>query len=347
MEFLHYFGESAARLPELPFQVLAIPYYRKKFARDLSEILKPETKLDQNTDSHFHRLWLRNYLINLNLFFKNPKSRVLTAKSLEIKSPIVFTGASPGLERDMETLKNLRNSIFLLASDSSLGFLLKNNLPPDAILSLDPGRGTAFHFSDRIPETIPILTWAGGSRRIFELPNPKVLFFTSYPLDQWLSAQVMNSESYLENPGRNIASLAVSISEFLGVSQLFFSGVSFLSEGGKTHCRGTGYESYFLPQTDRFHPLDSYVPVTYRGKLSSKNEIAKKAIQSSRYGWKTLDQLEVRGEVEFRWNLESDNRGKESLWTSTLISGKWKQFLDSRMEQIFKNSEDLFARLRF
>ena len=81
-------------------------------------------------------------------------------------------------------------------------------------------------------------------------------------------------ENILKNPSLNVAGLAKTIAEKFHANRLILSGVSFKMQSSKTHCRGTGYENYNIPRVNRFYPMESYIPVTYKNTISSKNQLA-------------------------------------------------------------------------
>lgn len=234
---------------------------------------------------------MRNYLRALDLCLKGKNLYLINQNSLDWKKiSMVFTGASPILEEEVEDLIQERSRFFLLSSDTSAYFLYKKKILPDAILSIDSGRGTAYHFREDLPESIPIITWLGGNTEIFLKKNPIYIYLSSFPLDQIL-ALYLKEALILKNSGLNIATLALSMAEEFDCLDFSLAGVSFLSYKGKSHCRGTGYEMYKSPQINRKSPLESYFPGYYRGTLSNKNKNSLAVLQKSRYGTQSFKNM--------------------------------------------------------
>lgn len=190
------------------------------------------------------------------------------------KKDVLFVGAAPILEEQISWIQVNQDRLFILSSDTACYTLLANKIRPDYIVSIDPSRGTIFHFRN-IPQDIPIITWLGANSHLFRLPNPIYLYLSTYPLDQVLHSTLFsNEENILKNPSLNVAGISKSLAEKFFASRFIMSGISFKMQSGKTHCRGTGYENYHLPRVNRFYPMEAYSPITYQKEISSKNQLA-------------------------------------------------------------------------
>ncbi|MBE7412021.1 MAG: DUF115 domain-containing protein [Leptospiraceae bacterium] len=267
-------------------QFIVLPFYNRNvkeefeiFSNLILKSLKPDT--NKNTKEYFSKIWLKNYAINIQEL-KTKEYTLLHANLFDIKEKLVlFIGASPELEDDIPWILQHQKNIFIISSDTSSYYLYKNNIYPDLVISIDSGRGTALHFREDFPSSIPILTWIGGNPEIFKKENPLILYFSSYPLDQTL-AEILNlSSCVIRNPSLNIAGLAKALSIFCGAKAIAYSGVSFLSKSFQSHCKGTGYENFFLPQTNRKHTLESISSRVYNNSISKKNTIALNELRKS------------------------------------------------------------------
>jgi hypothetical protein len=301
--------------------------------------------IQEDTVSHFSRLWLRNYLIHLKIFFQNENRYLPSNNFFNSNCPIVFCGAAPSLEEDIDKIKKERDSFLLFSSDTSLGYLIKNNIFPDFIISIDPGRGTYYHLIQKFPETIPILTWLGCNRYIFELKNPKIILPTSYPLDQWILAKIYNSDDYIENKGMNVSTLILSLAERWKMSELYFSGVSFISQSTKTHCVGTGYEEYRIHNTNRFKTLDSFITKSYT-KLSIKNQLALSVLQKNKYEFKSFRDYHPSKPAITNLETIKDNRKNIYEWVKAISEKEWIKYLENDSKNLYLNF-DRYSKIFF
>lgn len=225
------------------------PVYARKFqdlALSFLDSLK-QTSQNRAAKDYFQKTWIRNEVRNLKHSLDNPgiSQILLGSKTNSFQNQtLLFTGASPSLEAETEWILKHRNRFHLLASDTSLGWLLHSGISPDLVLSLDSSRGTLFHFRNILPKEIPILTWFGGSAFLFDLPNPKWIYFSTHPMDQALQSLFFPNAPILENPSLNMAGIAVSFAKHLRYKRTIVRGLDFQRNGGKTHCRSSGYEDF-------------------------------------------------------------------------------------------------------
>lgn len=260
------------------------PSYERMFPELVSECQTnfqkelSSNEINQNTIQHFSKLWTHNYLKNRIGLFYNDTSIRWFQSFVGRKTSILFVGASPGLELDLPRIQRERNHFLIFASDTALGYLLPNGIVPDYIVSFDSGRGTTYHFLLDLPKHIPIITWLGGSAYIFDLVNPKILVNTGHPLDQILEHLFLSSLGktwpHYSNPSLNLLGMVSSITESIKDREFFVSGVSYLAERGKSHCKGTGYERYYLPETARTRSLEFITKRLYSGERKGKNQKA-------------------------------------------------------------------------
>lgn len=263
------------------FYFFSHPYYSRNYSDMIQEIQSFLTlknrSIHESTTLHFAKSWFRNYIINLKNINQKKNSLIFNSKDFSFlkDKTVVFCGASPILENQIDWLKRNRNFYFLISSDTSCYYLQKNGLKVDLIFSVDSGRGTLYHFRDDLDKEIPIMTWLGTNPNIIRLHNPTIIYLSTFPLDQILDSILDTDHSkILQNPSMNIAGLAKSFCEFLYVERLIFCGIDFQAHFGKTHCKGTGYENYMLGYNNRFLTIQSYIPITYKSKISSKNKIS-------------------------------------------------------------------------
>ncbi|TGK14399.1 6-hydroxymethylpterin diphosphokinase MptE-like protein [Leptospira stimsonii] len=235
------------------------PVYSRKFpdlALRFLDSLKQNSQTIQNQSAktYFQKIWVRNEIRNVLSLFENlNSSKILSGakKNFFQDQTLLFTGASPSLEGETDWILHNRNRFHLLASDTSLGWLISSGILPDLVLSIDSSRGTLFHFRNILPPNVPILTWFGGSSYLFDLPNPKWIYFSTHPLDQTLRSLFFPEAPIFENPSLNMAGIAVSFAKHLSYGRMIFKGVDFQRSGGRTHCRSTGYEAFDRVQLSR------------------------------------------------------------------------------------------------
>ncbi len=307
----------------LSFSILPFPSYTRHvpqkiqyFSEFLNQFLNPLPATNLLTIAHFKRVWTQNYLKNFELM----KSRLentfwLSGIHFGQKIPI-FVGASPLLETQITDLKNDRGKFFLFSSDTAIQFLLSESITPDVILSFDSGRGTLYHFLPNIPITIPIITWLGGLSNLYSLGNKIFIANTNYPLDQILETRLNSLWPYLKNPSLNVAGIGKSLAALGAATKFVLSGVDFKDDFGKSHCRGTGYENYRLPNVMRTNTWESLNQSRLYSKKAGKNRLAEGKL------WERSDSMEVVSLEKVNNHIPIQETGKENEGTISLLGFK-------------------------
>lgn len=305
-------SSSSHQIKNLTWTIYETPSYERLFPELVKECKNQflshfsSQSTNENTIHHFRKLWTHNYLKN-KLNVKLNQMDIHWFQSFSSDQPnVLFLGASPGLELDIEKIKIQRQNWTLFASDTSVGFLLEKEITPDYIVSFDSGRGTVFHFLLDIPKDIPIITWLGGSPYLFELPNPKILVNTGHPLDQIIAFLFQSEKNmdwpHYQNPSLNLFGMVLSITSGIQGRNFAMSGVSFITEQGKSHCKGTGYERYYEPQINRKKSLEYFTKRLYSGVRKGKNQVVWEEVLTS----KQKAKIQLFSELTaFTTNIES------------------------------------------
>jgi len=216
--------------------------------------------------AQFGYQWLKNIIKNFNLLkhnkiFKLPKAHV------------IITGAGPSLEsyKTINAIKNQLHTHWLLATDTSAGFLLAHNIVPDAIISIDCQIYSTFHFKHHIPDTTTLfLDIASPSSLARKYSN--VFFFGSYhPLCVYLS-QKTNAFPLLDCSGGNVVSAACELVSMLGAQTVTVYGADFSYPGGSLYARGTYLYDVFQSQETRIMPLTTlFMKILFRTAIRRIN----------------------------------------------------------------------------
>lgn len=319
------------------FLFYSLPYYSRNYPeewRSLDNFLKEESKsISAATKATFSKSWLRNYFRNLDLSGKHPRCFWLQRSDFSGIKNVLFVGAAPELEAEITRIHEIRQQVFLIVADTCCAFLQKQGIVADLIFSVDSGRGTTFHFRDSLAENIPIVTWLGGNQKIWDLGNPVLLYSSSFPIDQVLQGCFPSLEM-LENPSWNLTGLAANFAKWIGAKRFLLAGVSFMAENSKTHCRGTGYETFQLYKVNRRTSLEAFSPHTYQQqKISSKNRIAREFLMSRNSEWiSKLPENDLKSHAEYtipvKFSLNFQQTPTDLLLQSLALAGVKREVLN-------------------
>lgn len=84
--------------------------------------------------------------------------------------PAILIAAGPSLDNNIEKLKQIKDSVFIMAVDTALNTVLKHDIIPDMTISVD-GHKPLVLFEDERVKNIPISLSAVSNAKIVEQSN--------------------------------------------------------------------------------------------------------------------------------------------------------------------------------
>lgn len=216
---------------------------------------------DYSVQSHFGKRWFINTLANLK-----------TAQSVKNVLPPVkralITGAGPSLEYQLPMLKKYRKDSFLIATDTSLTFLLKHNMTPDLVISIDCQHITYHHFLSGFPKDVPLVLDLASPSWLTRLSDNIVFFTSGHPFSQFVNSK-LRSFPYIDTSGGNVSHAAISLADKLGAKEILLFGIDFSYPKGKSYARGTYLYPHFISKSKRTNPGEnSFVSFIFYNKYT-------------------------------------------------------------------------------
>lgn len=197
-----------------------------------------QTTRDYSVQATFGRLWTRNIVANLSLH-----SRGTTVVPRPIVEAIV-TAAGPSLERQLGELSALRQSRYLIATDTSLPALLACGHLPDAVLTIDCQNFSYQHYLAGIPQTTRLFYELAAPPSVVGLTLNRSPVAGGHPLSL-LAASRLPGVPRVDTSGGNVTHAAVSLAMELGARHVHLFGADFSYPFGKPYARGTYLHTYF------------------------------------------------------------------------------------------------------
>ncbi len=131
--------------------VICAPSYQKIFMEEYKETLnilknvQHSNMISENTVRFFSEQWQINYVRNLSQLNKFDTFNKLINK---FSAPIVIASGGPSLLKQIPNLKKYRKNFILMASGSTINSLIKEDIYPDFIVSVDGGEANYNHFKN-------------------------------------------------------------------------------------------------------------------------------------------------------------------------------------------------------
>lgn len=255
--------------------IICSPNYNHLFPElyiDILTIIKERVsvnKIVENTVRRYANDWQENYLNNLGNAIKDQSLEILHKK---YTCPIVIASGGPSLTKQMEQLKKIKDSIILIAAGSTINTLLKNNITPDYVISIDGGTANYHHFKQLTFKT-PKLIYSMYShhliRNSFESTSYYFLSADAVNLSEHME-KVLNSQFPIIVGGGSVANYALSIALYISSGPITLIGQDLAYTDNKTHAEHNRsfsvIDEAFMKKRDIFFTKGYYdkdVPTDY------------------------------------------------------------------------------------
>lgn len=146
---LHYLNEIAQD-SRVSFKVICMPNYDKIFPDLYKEVLfkvkerQYKNRTNDYTLMRYSRDWQKNFMHNLKYLTNDSNIAQLEKK---YNCPVIVASGGPSLTKQLPFLKQYRDKIIIVASGSTVNSLIKNNIEPDYVVTIDGGEPNYNHFS--------------------------------------------------------------------------------------------------------------------------------------------------------------------------------------------------------
>lgn len=233
--------------------------YEKRAGRLRSEL---KFLLDSHLSELFTRirfgpLWFSNFRMNLkNYILKNismPSAEKLKPVIAQNKDRIVFCGAGPSLQDQIQSLKNVRKRIFLVCADTSLRYLMSAGIVPDAAVSVDSQVLSAFHFKNiDAGNTIFFLDTLTHPSIARKLSGRSFFFCSGHPLNELWPEKYPAADS-----GLSVLHSSLDLLASLGAQKIFLAGVDLSYPDSKAYSGGGVLVPWWLTRMNRISSVET------------------------------------------------------------------------------------------
>lgn len=217
------------------------PVYDKIYADEFEEFLNiiysanNLAKVNIDTERYLADTLVNNAIKNLK-FIKESNYVSEFIGKIPKELPAIIVAAGPSLDKNIDELKRAEGKAFILATDTSVKYLLKHDINFDAIITIDAKKAIG-HFKDERCHNIPLFCviearnqmmemhkgrkiWFRGSVYMYGLYNKFNRFFPSY------------------NSGGSVSTAAFSVCLSMNFKNIVFIGQDLAYDGEVTHAGG-------------------------------------------------------------------------------------------------------------
>ena len=195
-------------------------------------------------------LGISNTIKNLEHVNNTPGYMKLKNKMQGLPAVVVSTG--PSLEKSIPKLKKYRDRCVLFAADASLKVLLKHDIIPDVVATLERDDTTAKFFEDiELGDKKPYMVYFPLSPRITieAYKGPKYVVYRNYNYYNYFETESFRGTI---SCGHSVAHMCAKLATVAGCSKIVLVGqdLAYPIENIVTHAEGTSHIEEFKSKED-------------------------------------------------------------------------------------------------
>lgn len=191
--------------------------------------------VNMHTGSYFGKALATNSIKNL-VYIKDGISTEEIKDDIDLNLPAIIVSAGPSLDKNIHLLKEIKNRAYIIATDTGVQHLLKRQIMPDAMVTLDPKKPARYMEYDEI-QNIPLFCALEANNKIMKMHHGKKIWFRS---GDYLSKMYERFGGKIcdLNPGGSVATAAFSICVGLGFKRIVLIGQDLAYGEHSTHAGG-------------------------------------------------------------------------------------------------------------
>lgn len=241
---------------------------------------------DYSVQAHFGKIWQNNILNNLQLVqkFIFPSEKI---KSINTNLKAIIIAAGPSVDKQIELLKQNKDEYYIIATDTAYSILLKNEICPNAVISIDGQTVSYNHFitSTNINNTLFIFDLCANPsavKYIYEKNGPILFSYNNHPLSKLISKKFNNLINLYTGSG-TVTIAALDFALQLGFKNIEILGADFSYQNGKPYAKSTYLDNLYLSSENRTQSYEKkFTSLMMRTPLQkiNKNKYTTQILQS-------------------------------------------------------------------
>ncbi|MGE7914512.1 motility associated factor glycosyltransferase family protein [Lysinibacillus xylanilyticus] len=235
LDQLASYTDKITMLPSINYDKIAFNELSK-----ITELIK-EIKMKQiiniNTSNKYSMEWQINYFMNTITAGKDNSLKILEKR---YDAPVVVVSAGPSLSKQLDLIKKNRNKMILICAGSAINTLLKEEIIPDYIVSIDGGIYNYRHFENLKFDEATLIYSPTHHYKIRGCFTNKALLFVPHvrPQIQKNYQKRFGEEYPIMNGGGSVAHFAFSIAKYITKGPICLIGQDLAFTDQYSHAAG-------------------------------------------------------------------------------------------------------------
>ena len=206
----------------------------EKFYRTIYSANKM-AKVNMDTERYLSGTLVDNVIKNLK-YIKESNYISEFATKIPNEIPVIIVSAGPSLDKNIDELKRAEGKAFILATDTSVKYLLAHNIKFDAMMTIDAKKG-AWHLKDERCHNIPLFCVLEAKNIMMERHKGRKI---------WIRGSVYMYELYSKfnrifpgySSGGSVATSAFAACVSMNFKNIILIGQDLAYNGKSTHAGG-------------------------------------------------------------------------------------------------------------
>ena len=217
------------------------PVYDKVYIDEFEEFYRTIysankiAKVNMDTERYLSGTLVDNVIKNLKYIKESNYISEFTAK-IPKEIPVIIVSAGPSLDKNIDELKKAEGKAFILATDTSVKYLLAHDIKFDAMMTIDAKKG-AWHLKDERCHNIPLFCVLEAKNIMMERHKGRKI---------WIRGSVYMYELYSKfnrvfpgySSGGSVATSAFAACVSMNFKNIILIGQDLAYDGESTHAGG-------------------------------------------------------------------------------------------------------------
>lgn len=194
--------------------------------------------------------WQRNYIYNLEHLVEDDSLSSLFRK---YSKPVVIASGGPSLTKQIAFLKEVRKDILLISAGSTINSLLKENIEPDYIVSIDANIANYNHFKEqqfKNSKLVYLMQSYPDIRKHFDSQCYYFLSLNEGTIHNHMTSLIEKNIPMLPGGG-SVANFALSVAHYISSGPIALIGQDLAYTNNETHAKNN--KQYSTIDTEQAH----------------------------------------------------------------------------------------------
>ena len=212
------------------------------------------------TNMNFENLWTRNIILNTSMLI-NSKD-ISTFKNIFNSLSCILICSGPTLEYSINEIKIKKNDLIIIAVDTALSVLLKNNIIPHFVITVDAGLYNAYDFIFE-RKYFPYIVMDTATHHLIKNiinKNTNIITFSSLEDSSLIKAINKNTNVLVSNLfiTNTAATTMIDFANYLGLSKILLVGFDNSYPLYYRHSKHSLSYEFYINKTDKLNTLETY-----------------------------------------------------------------------------------------